>query len=84
MSAVQGDFQKIKGIDPSLRIGRMSGSCAPFFLAIHALADQFPSLVYNGKGTHAQPNKSFKLTSLRGADFGGSVYHNAAPLRSAT
>ena len=29
-----------------------------------------------------QPNKSFKLMSLRGADFCGSVYHNAAPLRA--
>ena len=39
-------------------------------------------LGYNGSRKRLQPNKSFKLMSLRGADFCGSVYHNAAPLRA--
>ena len=54
------------------------------FLETHALAAQTLALGYNGNSAGPQPNNSFKLTSLRGAAFSGSVYHNAAPLRSAT
>ena len=39
-------------------------------------------LGYNGIRKRLQPNQSFKLMSLRGADFCGNVYHNAAPLRA--
>ena len=54
------------------------------YLAIHAVADQVLAFGYNGNSPRPQPNNSFKLTSLRGTRFCGSVYHNAVPLRSAT
>ena len=41
-----------------------------------------PGVRYNGNSKRLQPNQSFKLMSLRGADFCGNVYHNAAPLRA--
>ena len=55
---------------------------APNSFAHHALAAEAAALGYNGSSNRLQPNKSFKLMSLRGADFCGSVYHNAAPLRA--
>ena len=64
--------------------GQCQGPVLQIFLAIHALADQAPTFGYNRNSIRPQPNKSFKLTSLRGTRFCGSVYHNAAPLRSAT
>ena len=56
----------------------------PIFHVVHALADHVLAFGYNGNSARPQPNNSFKLTSLRGTRFCGSVYHNAVPLRSAT
>ena len=53
---------------------------APNCFANHVITPEARRLGYNGK--RLQPNKSFKLMSLRGADFCGNVYHNAAPLRA--
>ena len=55
---------------------------APKSYANHAVAAEAPVLGYNGTSNPLQPNQSFKLMSLRGADFCGNVYHNAAPLRA--
>ena len=55
---------------------------APNSSTHHALAAEAAPLGYNGSSRRLQPNQSFKLMSLRGADFCGSVYHNAAPLRA--
>ena len=55
---------------------------APDSSANHAVAAEALALGYNGSSKRLQPNQSFKLMSLRGADFCGSVYHNAAPLRA--
>ncbi len=55
---------------------------APNSLANHEVAAGGGALEYNDSSKRVQPNNSFKLMSLRGADFCGSVYHNAAPLRA--
>lgn len=54
----------------------------PNSLANHAVTAEALVLGYNSSSKRLQPNNSFKLMSLRGADFCGSVYHNAAPLRA--
>ena len=55
---------------------------APNSFANHAVAAEALAFGYNGNSARLQPNQSFKLMSLRGADFCGNVYHNAAPLRA--
>ena len=55
---------------------------AAIYVANHAVVEEALALGYNGSSNRLQPNQSFKLMSLRGADFCGSVYHNAAPLRA--
>ena len=55
---------------------------APNSFANHVVTHGAPAFGYNGNIARLQPNQSFKLMSLRGADFCGNVYHNAAPLRA--
>ena len=75
-------FRRSKALVPRCGSGECLGSRAPNSFSNHVVTHGSPAFGYNGNIARLQPNNSFKLMSLRGADFCGNVYHNAAPLRA--